>query len=80
MAKYVVEIHGFDPTPESVDWIRQQTLPPSFQHHPVAIGGHDGEMIFELPQALGQCARGIDPNSIGFPMLECRRRLMPPPL
>lgn len=62
MAKYGVEIHGFDPTPESVDWIRQQTLPPSFQHHPVAIGGHDGEMIFELPQAVGQCARGIDPN------------------
>lgn len=62
MAKYGVEIHGFDPTPESVDWIRQQTLPPSFQHHPVAIGGHDGEMIFELPHSVGQCARRIDPN------------------
>jgi FkbM family methyltransferase len=138
MAKYDVEIHGFDPTPESADWIRQQTLPPSFQHHPVAIGGYDGEMIFELPQAVGQCARAIDPNSppagkttavpckklssiaavLGhkriallkmdiegsengdiedllnktlkvdqilvefhhwFPVLECRRRLMPPP-
>jgi FkbM family methyltransferase len=63
MAKYGVDIHGFDPTPKSVDCIRQQTLPRSFHHHPVAVGGHDGEMIFELPQAGGQCARGIAPHS-----------------
>ena len=63
IAKYGAEVHGFDPTPESVDWIRQQTLPPHFHHHPIAIGGHDGEMIFELPKAGGECARGVGPRS-----------------
>jgi FkbM family methyltransferase len=63
MAKYGAEVYGFDPTPESVDWIRQQNLPRSFHHHPVAVGGHDGEMIFELPQAGGQCARSVGPRS-----------------
>ncbi len=63
MARYGVEIHGFDPTPESVDWIRQQALPPSFHHHPVAVGGDDGKIIFELPQTSGECARSVDLRS-----------------
>ncbi len=58
-----VEIHGFDPTPESVDWIQMQTLPPQFHPHPVAIAGYDGELIFELPDREGHCARAWNPKS-----------------
>ena len=54
-----VELHGFDPTPESVEWIKKQELPPQFHHHPVAIAGHDGELAFQLPVNAGQCARAV---------------------
>jgi FkbM family methyltransferase len=55
--QYRVEIHGFDPTPESVSWIRQQSLPTAFHHHAVAVGGHNGQMVFEPPDKEGGCAR-----------------------
>jgi FkbM family methyltransferase len=59
IAKYGVDIHGFDPTPDSVSWIRQQSLPTAFHHHAIAISGHNGEMVFELPDKYGACARAI---------------------
>jgi FkbM family methyltransferase len=59
IAKYGVEVHGFDPTPESVEWIRSQALPAQFHHHPVAIAGHDGELEFALPDQAGDCARAV---------------------
>ena len=59
IAKHDVEVHGLDPTPSSVEWIRSQQLPPGFHHHAIAIGGHNGEMVFELPDKDGACARAI---------------------
>jgi len=59
IAKYDVEVHGFDPTPSSVEWIRSQQLPPAFHHHAVAVGGHNGQMLFQLPEKEGGCAREI---------------------
>lgn len=81
IAKFGVEIHGFDPTPESVSWIRQQSLPTAFHHHPIAIGGHNGEMVFEFPDKDGACARAItqpSTHSTGHPLpatlsVPCRR-------
>ena len=65
IAKYGVEIHGFDPTPSSVEWIRSQQLPANFHHHPIAIGGQNGQMVFELPDKDGACARAIThPSSL----------------
>jgi len=57
--KFGVEVHGFDPTPESVEWVRSQSLPPQFHHHAVAVAGHDGELTFQLPEKEGHCARAI---------------------
>lgn len=63
IANYGVDIHGFDPTPESISWICQQSLPAAFHHHPVAVGGHSGEMVFQLPDKDGACAREIASTS-----------------
>jgi FkbM family methyltransferase len=54
-----VEVHGFDPTPDSVEWIQMQKLPPQFHHHPIAVAGHDGELEFALPSSPGHCARAV---------------------
>lgn len=52
-----VELHGFDPTPASVEWIRKQDLPTAFYHHPIAVAAHDGTLQFSLPNpGTGMCA------------------------
>jgi FkbM family methyltransferase len=41
-----MEVHAFDPTPNSVDWLEQQQLPAGFHFHPWAVGETDGSMFF----------------------------------
>lgn len=38
-----VQVYAFDPTPYSVDWIAQQSLPAQFNFHPFAAAAEDGE-------------------------------------
>ena len=47
---YGVELHAFDPTPRSVDWIGEQSLPQEFHFHPVGLSGFDGLMEFLVPR------------------------------
>jgi FkbM family methyltransferase len=48
--QFGVEIHAFDPTPISRQWLEQQTLPSSFHFHPIGLAGYDGIAKFELPR------------------------------
>jgi FkbM family methyltransferase len=47
--KYGCEVHGFDPTPKSVAWVKKQTTPPNFRFHEWGLAGHDGTVDFFLP-------------------------------
>ena len=47
---YGVELHAFDPTPRSVDWIGEQSLPEGFHFHPVGLCGFDGLSGFVVPR------------------------------
>ena len=42
IAKYGATVHAFDPTPESINWIRQQSLPDRFHFHELAVSDTDG--------------------------------------
>ena len=42
--RFGVEVHGFDPTPNSADWLAAQTLPERFIFHPWALAAHDGTL------------------------------------
>jgi len=69
-----VELHGFDPTPASVEWIRSQVLPAGFHHHPVAVAGHDGTLEFSLPEpGTGMCASAHLAASAGTVQVPCKR-------
>ena len=46
---YGVELYAFDPTPRSVRWVHEQTLPPQFHFHPVGLGAIDGSQAFLEP-------------------------------
>lgn len=47
--RHNVELHAFDPTPRSVDWIKTQTLPDEFTFHAIGLSNEDGEMSFFVP-------------------------------
>jgi len=48
--QYGVEVHAFDPTPKSLEWLRSQTLPASFHAHPYGLANCDGEISFFPPR------------------------------
>lgn len=44
--RFDLQIHAFDPTPSTVEWISQQVLPAGFHFHDWAVAGRDGELAF----------------------------------
>jgi FkbM family methyltransferase len=42
--RFGCELHAFDPTPSTVDWIAGRELPPAVQFHPWAVTAHDGTL------------------------------------
>jgi FkbM family methyltransferase len=48
--KFGAQVHAFDPTPKSVEWVKKQTLPSKFRFHELGVAGHDGVARFSLPR------------------------------
>ncbi|MFT4986539.1 MAG: FkbM family methyltransferase [Glaciecola sp.] len=44
------QVHGFDPTPKSIKWCQNQSLPDSFHFHDVGIDVKTGKVVFHLPE------------------------------
>lgn len=51
-----MEVHAFDPTPNSVDWLEQQDLPAGFHFHPWAVAEQDGSFLL-YPRRLRDGSR-----------------------
>lgn len=47
--KHKCEVHGFDPTPKSINWIKEQKLPKEFNFHDYGISTKTGSIEFYLP-------------------------------
>ena len=47
--RHGVELHAFDPTPRSVDWIKEVNLPARFRFHPLGLSDSDSEIAFYVP-------------------------------
>ncbi|MBN1257229.1 MAG: FkbM family methyltransferase [Planctomycetes bacterium] len=43
------QIHGFDPTPKAIAWLKQQTLPQNYFSHFYGLAEFDGEAVFMPP-------------------------------
>ena len=50
ISKYGCAVHAFDPTPKSVDWVRQHISEPLFCFQPLALGDIDGTLRLFLPK------------------------------
>ena len=44
------QVFGFDPTPKSIKWVENQTLPAGFHFYPWGIAKHSGPAEFMLPK------------------------------
>ena len=49
--KYKCNVHVFDPSPESVEWIKRQELPGQFHFHPSGLSDRDGYVYFMPPES-----------------------------
>jgi FkbM family methyltransferase len=58
---YGVTVHAFDPTPESIRFVEQQSLPPEYSWHPVGLASYDGRATFHPPH---------NPNHVSHSMIE----------
>lgn len=62
--RFQLVVHGFDPTPKSEMWVRQQPLPDGFHFHNVGLAGIDGELSFTAPSEPGYVSYSSTSGSI----------------
>ena len=43
-------VHGFDPTPKAIEFVRSSDMPPSYIFHDIGIADYDGTATFEAPR------------------------------
>jgi len=78
-------IVGFDPTPKSIQYVRDHLTHPHFVHHPVALASHRGTIHFALPpseaadqtsaSAVANYRDARDPKTIEVPCVDLRGAL-----
>jgi FkbM family methyltransferase len=49
--KFGAEVHAFDPTPASVAWLAEQSLPPSLHAHAWGLSAKDGDLLLYPPKS-----------------------------
>jgi len=57
-----VELHAFDPTPRSVEWVAAREWPPGFRFHPVGVAAHDGAARFYAPPDPSWVSHSVVPR------------------
>ncbi len=48
--QFGVRVHAFDPTPRSIQWVREQAIPPEFVFHEYGVADFDGTCQFTPPE------------------------------
>lgn len=74
--RFGVELHAFDPTPRSIEWVQQQTWPEGFVFHPVGIANYDGKGVSVRPRTPTTCrtrCSAAPPPLIGLSRWTCAR-------
>ena len=65
--QFGVEVHAFDPTPESIAWVARQKLPEQFRFHDYGIAAFDGSLNFYPPKKPGRIHFSQDPQKYNRP-------------
>jgi FkbM family methyltransferase len=57
--EFGVQVHAFDPTPKSIEWLDKQSLPEKFVFHDYGIADHDGICVLLPPENPAQVSHTI---------------------
>jgi FkbM family methyltransferase len=50
ISKFNINLHVFDPTPKSIQYLKQKQLPKNFIFHEIGLASYDGTANFALPE------------------------------
>ncbi len=73
--KFSLDIHAFDPTPRSVQWLATQLLPPRFIFHNCGLANIDGELTFYSPENPAHVSFSVSRREGGEPVRCTVRKL-----
>jgi FkbM family methyltransferase len=51
--RFGMQVHAFNPSPGSIDWIEKQELPGQFHFHAYGLADRDGNLVFHEPVQAG---------------------------
>ena len=61
VSRFSLQVHAFDPTPRSLEWLRTQVLPSGLHVHPYGVADIDGTTTFDPPE---------DPAHVSYSMMD----------
>lgn len=56
---YQAHVTAFDPTPESIQWLKQQDLPDKFEYYAYGLGAEDGRARFFIPSKENHISHSV---------------------
>lgn len=59
---YGVQVFAFDPTPQSIQWLKEQSLPTQFQSFEYGIADYDGTAKFYAPENVNYVSHTLVSN------------------
>jgi FkbM family methyltransferase len=65
-----LELHAFDPTPRSIEWLQRQTAPREFSFHEYGVADFDGNCAFLPPENPAHVSHSIVGQESSRPAIE----------
>ncbi len=70
ISRFGVQVHAFDPTPRSIQWVQSQTLPDKFVFHAYGAADFDGNCSFLPPKDPNHVSHTMMPRDSPWPAVE----------
>lgn len=68
--RFGLQVHAFDPTPRSMEWLQSQAAPPEFLFHAYGVAGFDGCCEFLPPDNPAHISHSIVQRESSRPAIE----------
>jgi FkbM family methyltransferase len=68
--RFQFQLHAFDPTPKSIEWVRRQNLPKGFVFHEYGIASFDGSSRFLPPQNPAHVSHTMLERDTAWPAID----------
>jgi len=68
--RFGLQVHAFDPTPRSIEWLQNQAVPIEFMFHAYGVAGFDGSCAFLPPEDPAHVSHTIVPRESSRPPIE----------